>query len=374
MQFKISRENILQPLLSISGVVEKRQTLPILSHIFVEVLEDSEDNKKLTLIGTDLEVEIKISLSLDNVKEFGTTTIPARKFSDLTKALQDNSDMDIKVVNNRATIKSGKSRFTLSTLTADEYPRVEDISEVVRIEELTNASLKNLLHKSQFCMAMQDVRYYLNGLLLEVEGDDIRFIATDGHRLAFCRKTLSNNYGDKKQVIIPRKAIHELMRLLNDSDSTVTIIMGKNHIQFILDTVTLTTKLIDGRFPDYDRVIPREGDRVLVTNNGSFKSAISRVSILSNEKFRGIRMDMNESLVTIHANNPEQEEAEEELSVKYIGENMEIAFNSAYMMEALSVLDDEEVTIYFIDDKSSSLIHTENKDEEYKLVIMPMRL
>jgi len=161
MQFKISRENILQPLLSISGVVEKRQTLPILSHIFVEVLEDSEDNKKLTLIGTDLEVEIKISLSLDNVKEFGTTTIPARKFSDLTKALQDNSDMDIKVVNNRATIRSGKSRFTLSTLTADEYPRVEDISEVVRIEELTNASLKNLLHKSQFCMAMQDVRYYL---------------------------------------------------------------------------------------------------------------------------------------------------------------------------------------------------------------------
>ena len=223
-------------------------------------------------------------------------------------------------------------------------------------------------------MAMQDVRYYLNGLMLELEGNKICFVATDGHRLAYASRTLKQDYGDKKQVIIPRKAVHELLRLLSDSDEPVQIKVGSNHIQVIFGDLTLTTKLIDGRYPDYDRVIPRDGDRTLVTNKGSFRSAISRVSILSNEKYRGIRMAMSESTVKIHANNPEQEEAEEELMVSYSGKSMEIGFNSAYMMDALSVVDDDEVTIYFIDEKSSSLIHTLKDKEEYKFVIMPMRL
>ncbi len=370
MKFSILRENLLQPLQSISGAVEKRQTLPILSHIFVDVSEDSE----LTLIGTDLEVEIKITIPLAGEMEPGKTTIPARKFSDLSKAIPDNSEINLQINKSRATIRSGKSRFTLSTLSADEFPRVEEISEVAVIDELNHKTLKNLLQKSQFSMAMQDVRYYLNGLLLELEGDELRLIATDGHRLAFCRRTLSQDYGEKKQVIIPRKAVQELMRLLDDSDQEVKLVLGSNHLQAILGDLTLTTKLIDGRFPDYQRVIPRDGKRTLVTDNETFRSAVSRVSILSNEKYRGIRMTMSETVVTIHANNPEQEEAEEDLSVQYRGEPMEIGFNSAYMMDALSVIEDKEVTIYFIDENSSSLIHTQNDNEEYKFVVMPMRL
>lgn len=370
MKFSILRENLLQPLQSISGAVEKRQTLPILSHIFVGVSDDS----KLTLIGTDLEVEIKITLQLAGELEPGATTIPARKFSDLSKALPDESEILVGINKNRASIRSGKSRFTLSTLSADDFPRVDEISEIASIDELSHSVLKNLLQKSQFSMAMQDVRYYLNGLLLELEGNELRLVATDGHRLAYCRRTLNHDYGEKKQVIIPRKAVQELMRLLDDSDQQVKLILGSNHLQVILGELTLTTKLIDGRFPEYQRVIPREGKRTLVTGNENFRKAVSRVSILSNEKYRGIRMAMSESAVTIHANNPEQEEAEEELSVQYSGEPMEIGFNSAYMMDALSVISDDEVTIYFIDENSSSLIHTQNDLEEYKFVVMPMRL
>ncbi len=370
MQFSISREKLLQPLQSISGAVEKRQTLPILSHIFVDVSEQND----LTLIGTDLEVEIRMQLALENDSTAGTNTIPARKFFDLCKALPDQSNINLTIDGNRATVRSGKSRFTLSTLAADDFPRVDEISEATIVGELSQAALKNLLQKTHFSMAQQDVRYYLNGLLMELEDNEIRLVATDGHRLAYARRTMGEDYGEKKQVIIPRKAVQELMRLLDDSDDPVTVAIGSNHLQISLGELTMTTKLIDGRYPDYDRVIPREGERTLVANKDGFRSAISRVSILSNEKYRGIRMAMSEQSVAIHANNPDQEEAEEELQVTYNGEAMEIGFNSAYMMDALSVVNEEEVTIYFVDENSSSLIHTESEEEEYKFVVMPMRL
>lgn len=370
MQFSISREKLLQPLQSISGAVEKRQTLPILSHIFIDV---SEQNS-LTLIGTDLEVEIKMVLPLDADSTAGTTTIPARKFFDLSKALANDSDVNLSVDESRAVVRSGKSRFTLSTLSADDFPRVAELNEAASINELSQATLKSLLQKTQFSMAMQDVRYYLNGLLLELEGSEIRFVATDGHRLAYARRSMERDYGEKRQVIIPRKAVQELMRLLDESDELVSILIGSNHLQVSLGELTITTKLIDGRYPDYDRVIPKEGDRTLVTDKSEFRNAISRVSILSNEKYRGIRMAMSEETVAIHANNPDQEEAEEELQVSYRGVPMEIGFNSAYMIDALSVVDEAEVTLYFIDENSSSLIHTENGENEYKFVVMPMRL
>lgn len=370
MQFSISREMLLQPLQSISGAVEKRQTLPILSHIFIDVSEQNE----LTLIGTDLEVEIKVSFPLETAGESGTTTIPARKFFDLSKALQDGSDIKLQVDENRAIVRSGKSRFTLSTLPADDFPRVDEIEEVAVINELSQSTLKRLLHKTQFSMAQQDVRYYLNGLLLELEEYDLHLVATDGHRLAFARRTMETDYGEKKQIIIPRKAVQELMRILDDSDDPVTLKIGSNHLQATVGQLTITTKLIDGRYPDYDRVIPKEGQRTLLADKERFRSAISRVSILSNEKYRGIRMAMDPQGVAIHANNPDQEEAEEELQVTYSGESMEIGFNSAYMMDALSVVDEQEVMLYFIDENSSSLIHTEDEMEEYKFVVMPMRL
>ena len=370
MKFSISREQLLQPLQSISGAVEKRQTLPILSHLYINV----SDENRLTIIGTDLEVEIKITLPLENKATAGTTTIPARKFLDLSKALNDQSLINVDIKENRATVRSGKSRFTLSTLPADEFPRVDDISEIASVGELSQGTLKKLLQKTQFSMAMQDVRYYLNGLLLELEQNNIRFVATDGHRLAYASYSSEENYGEKKQIIIPRKAVQELLRLLDDSDSLVQLRIGNNHLQASVGDITMTTKLIDGRYPDYNRVIPREGNRTLVVEKNEFSNAISRVSILSNEKYRGIRMSMKEDLVEIHANNPEQEEAEEELSVQYSGEPMEIGFNSAYMVDALAALDNNDVSIYFIDENSSSLIHTQVDQEEYKFVVMSMRL
>jgi DNA polymerase-3 subunit beta len=370
MQFSISREKLLQPLQSISGAVERRQTLPILSHIYIDV----SDQNELTFIGTDLEVEIRLSLLLDGESTPGITTLPARKFSDLVKALPDHSEIKLAIDQNMATLRSGRSRFTLSTLSADDFPKVDELQEVASINELTQSQLKDLLHKTQFSMALQDVRYYLNGLLLELEENEIRFVSTDGHRLSYARHTTTESYGEKKQVIIPRKAIQELMRLLGESNDPVKLSIGTNHLQFTLGDLTMTTKLIDGRYPDYDRVIPKEGDRTLVANKELFRSAISRVSILSNEKYRGIRMSMSEESVAIHANNPEQEEAEEELQVTYRGANMEIGFNSSYMLDALSAVDEDEVTLYFIDENSSSLIHTESSSDEYKFVIMPMRL
>ncbi len=370
MYFSISRDQLLQPLHSISGAVEKRQTLAILSHIYIDV----SDSNRLTLIGTDLEVEVKVTTDLDSDVEAGTTTIPARKFFDLCKALPEESNISVKVEDNRCLVRSGKSRFTLSTLSADEYPSVEDIDPKVTINELSQSVLKRLLQKTHFAMAQQDVRYYLNGLLLEIEESELRLVATDGHRLSFAQRNMNDNYGSKQQVIIPRKAVQEILRLLSDSDDPLSIVIGANHIQFSLGSLTLISKLIDGRYPDYDRVIPREGDRTLVTDKNALKSAISRVSILSNEKYRGIRMLMNDQVVAIHANNPDQEEAEEELQVSYNGEAMEIGFNSAYMFDALSVVDSDDVTIYFIDENSSSLIHIEEGESNFKFVVMPMRL
>ncbi len=371
MQFSIERERLLHPLQSISGAVEKRQTLPVLSHILVDV----SDQDTLTLIGTDLEVEIRMTLSLDEGCVAGTTTIPARKFFDLCRASTEDSRIDLVVQENRAVVRSNRSRFTLSTLPADDFPRVDEINEVCAINELSKSTLKRLLNKTQFSMALQDVRYYLNGLLLELEDNQIRFVATDGHRLSYARHSLNQSYSDEKiQVIIPRKAVLELSRLLDDTDDSVSISIGSNHLRVSVGELTMTTKLIDGRYPDYDRVIPKEGDRSLITNKESFRSAVTRVSILSNEKYRGIRMAMESSSTTIHANNPDQEEAEEQLQVNYIGEPMEIGFNSSYMMDAISAIDEDEVTLRFTDENSSTLIHTETDQEEYKFVVMPMRL
>ena len=379
MQFTIEREELIEPLQAISGAVERRQTFPILSHLLVGVtaLEGEEDEYRLTLIGTDMEVEIKAEISLSSdlgTIEEGIITVPARKFLDLTKSVNEGATIRFSHSGKNVSVTSGKSRFSLIPLLADEFPRVDDIESPQLISELTQGMLKSLLQKSYFSMANQDVRYYLNGLLMEIDEGEIHLVATDGHRLAYAARKLNVDYGDKRQIILPRKSVVELIRMLSDCDRSVVIAVGENHAQFQIDDLTLTTKLIDGRYPDYNRVIPSEGNRILTTNRDAFIDAISRVSILSNEKFRGIRMAMASEGVQIHANNPEQEEADEEINADYSGEAMVIGFNSLYMKEALSVIDQDEVTINFIDEKSSSLIYTEEGAESCRYVIMPMRI
>ncbi len=370
MNFSIQREELLQPLQSIGGIVEKRQTLPILSHVLISV-----EGGQLSLVGTDLEVEVKITLPLEKEHQPGIVTVPARKFLDISKALPDGSEIQFQVEKNQAAICSGKSYFSLSLLPADDFPQISDLQFQNQIGTLTQSRLSHLLQKVSFSMAVQDVRYYLNGILLEQEGDELRLVATDGHRLAFCgQKMEGQTTEEKQQIIIPRKAVQELGRLLQDSEEPLSLSWNENHLRAEIGQTVLVTKLIDGAFPEYERVIPKQGEYILAVENELFRQSVNRVSILSNEKYRGIRLSMSENQIRVHANNPEQEEAEEEISASYQGKSMEIGFNAAYLMDALSAVESEEVSLYFIDENSSCLIQNETEEGLCKYVVMPIRL
>ncbi len=367
MKFSIQREDILKPLQAISGVVEKRHTLPVLSNVLLN-LHDST----LQLSGTDLEVELKVETTVDVVAE-GDITLPARKFLDICKALPDSAMIEISIDNERAIIRSGKSRFTLSTLPANEFPNMESVEKTTEFS-IPQSQLKELIDKTQFSMAQQDVRYYLNGLMLEVNADLIRSVATDGHRLAMCELPCLTGTAESRQVIIPRKGVAELSRLLEDSDSEAQVCIGKNHIRVTVPGFIFTSKLIDGRFPDYHRVVPQNCDKFVIVERSVIKQSLTRASILSNEKFRGIRMQLNPSIVTVRANNPEQEEAEEEFEVDYDGPDLEIGFNVTYVLDALNALSDNTVVLHFSDSNSSCLVTGNIEGANCKYVVMPMRL
>jgi len=366
MKFKIKRESLLKPLQFVIGVVERRQTLPVLSNLLVQAT-----NEQITLTATDLEVEL-IATFAQNVSATGEVTIPARKFLDICRTLPENSELDVSVQKDRATVKSAKSRFTLSTLPASEFPLIEDI-QVQQTFHVKMTDLKKLIDRTHFAMAQQDVRYYLNGLLLEIKAGQLRTVATDGHRLAICDVNAEVEGDEQHQVIVPRKAIQELGRLLEDSDETVTVQLGTNHIRVMLKDLTFTSKLIDGKFPDYNKVLPKATDKVVNAELDSLKQAFIRTSILSNEKYRGVRMMLEGDKLALQAHNPEQEEAEEELQVDYKGGPIEIGFNVNYILDALNAIPEERVTISLSDANSSCLIEPEkNKDSRY--VVMPMRL
>lgn len=366
MKFIISREALLKPLQVVSGVVEKRQTLPILSNVLLEL-----ENNVLTLTGTDLEVELKATVGVNDA-EAGETTLPARKFMDICRTLPEEAMIDITLDGERAIIRSGKSRFTLSTLPATEYPSTEAINSPFDLE-LSQKELKTLIDQTQFCMANQDVRYYLNGLLLELRGGEIRTVATDGHRLALCQLDKTVEMHEDKQVIVPRKGVVELAKLLEEKDDTCTLQIGSNHIKVTLDGVIMSSKLIDGRFPDYERVIPASGSNVILADRNQLRQALVRTSILSNEKYRGIRLQLESGRVRATVNNPEQEEAEEELDVQYEGDSFEIGFNVSYLLDALNVVKQDQVRVEMTDSNSSCIIRGVD-DEQAKYVVMPMRL
>lgn len=366
MKTIIKREHILGPLQNVIGAVERRQTLPILGNVLMK-----SNNGRLTITATDLEIEMISQIESGAMDDF-QTTIPARKLLDICKALPDDSDIEFTIDDSRVMLVSGRSRFTLSSLPASDFPGLDEI-EAQQSFVLSQKQLKGLFDNTAFAMAQQDVRYYLNGILVEISPDLIKLVATDGHRLALSEYKAEIGVNTEKQIIIPRKGVLELSRLLDNSDSPASITLSQNHIRVEAGPLVFTSKLIDGKFPDYKRVIPVDGNRIMKVNRESLKQSMNRIAILSNEKYRGIRLTLSAGNLSIQANNPDQEEAEEEITVSYDDADMEIGFNVTYLIDVLNVLDSENVLVK-LKDANSSCIISEREDSTSLYVVMPMRL
>jgi DNA polymerase-3 subunit beta len=363
---KTKRENLLRPLQMIVGVVERKQTLPILANVLVKV-----SGKELSLAATDLEVELRTKVEIDATRD-EEFTVPARKLLDICKALPDSAEVALEVEGDKAVLRSGRGRYSLGILPAQDFPGVEEKPGVERFR-IGEDALKDLLEKTQFAMAQQDVRYYLNGLLLEVRNGKVRAVATDGHRLAVS-ECVDESLADKDiQVIVPRKAVLEMGRLLERGDGMVDVEISPSHIRLRIGETTFISKLIDGRFPDYERVIPRGEAETLVAEREGLRQALIRTAILSNEKYRGIRFRLEPGMLELVAHNPEQEEAEEKVEVDYNGRGIVIGFNVGYLLDVINVLDTERVEFALIDANSSCLIQGEGRDAS-RYVVMPMRL
>lgn len=367
MNLQVSREALLKPLQFVAGVVEKRNTLAILANVLLET-----DGDTLVLTGTDLEVELVARVHLDVPADQWKVTLPAKKLLDLCKSLPSESQLQFSQEGDRVLLTSGRSRYSLSSLPAEEFPNIqtdEDATELV----MPQSGLLKVIEATTFAMAVQDVRYYLNGMLLELKDQQLRTVATDGHRLAMAAVPFDSGSPAATQVIVPRKGVLEMQRILEDSDAPVNLSLSANHLRVTVASYTFTTKLVDGKFPDYERVIPRGGDKEIVADKESFRAVLSRASILSNEKYRGVRLTVTDGNVQILANNPEQEEAEENLSVDYQGETLEVGFNVTYLIDVLSTIKGEQVMIKASDSNSSALLR-DFDDDAALYVVMPMRL
>jgi DNA polymerase-3 subunit beta len=365
MKFSLLREALLKPLQLVVGVVERRQTLPILSNVLLSL-----EQSRLSMTGTDLEVEIVGVTDIDATGEDGDVTVSARKLVDICRSLPDGAMVDFSSSDGKATIKSGRSKFTLSTLPANEFPSVDEGEKSVEFM-VAGSVLKGLIEATSFAMAQQDVRYYLNGMLWELNENKLRAVATDGHRMALCDGICDVSVVEPITSIIPRKGIIELSRLLDENE--VKVAMGSNHIRVTGGDYCFTSKLVDGAYPDYDRVLPKGGDKIVVGDRAELKQAFGRAAILSNEKYRGVRILLSEGSIKMVANNPEQEEAEEEVSVNYSGEDLEIGFNVSYLLDVLSVITGAEVRITLSNSNSSALVE-DAADGSAVYVVMPMRL
>lgn len=365
MKLVATREALLKPLQAVIGVVERRQTMPILANVLLVAKND-----KLAITATDLEVELVATAAVD-VQTGGEVTVPGRKLLDICRALPDGAEINISQSGEKLIVKSGRSKFSLTTLPAAEFPTIEDINAGQSLQ-LPQETLRRLLDKTHFSMAQQDVRYYLNGLLLETGKKHLRAVATDGHRLALCQVEVPGGKLPEQQVIVPRKGVLELQRLMT-GEGNLNLELGSNHIRIQLDGIRFTSKLIDGRFPEYERVIPQDTSNALGADRQLFRAALQRTAILSNEKYRGIRLTIHSDTVVLQAHNPEQEEAEEELAVSYSGADIEIGFNVNYLLDALGAIDSEQVSLALVDGNSSCLLRQPDSDD-CKYVVMPMRL
>jgi DNA polymerase-3 subunit beta len=365
MKLTASREDLLAPLQSVIGVVERRQTMPVLANVLLA----ARDNK-LNVTGTDLEVELVASTKA-SVQQGGDITVPGRKLLDIVRSLPEKTSVTLNSEGERVALRGGRSRFTLSSLPAAEFPLVEEINAQHTLT-IAQGEFRRLIDKTHFSMAQQDVRYYLNGLLLETDGKALRAVATDGHRLALCETELAGKAKTTHQVIVPRKGVLELQRILG-ADGDIELAVGTNHVRAQIGDIRFTSKLIDGRFPEYGRVIPASPPRVVEADREALRQALQRTAILSNEKYRGIRLMARPDLLTLQAHNPEQEEAEDQVEVSYKGEEVEIGFNVNYLLDALTAIEGDKVEIGLTDSNSSCLIHAPGTSHT-RYVVMPMRL
>ncbi|MCX3307643.1 DNA polymerase III subunit beta [Pantoea vagans] len=366
MKFIVEREQLLKPLQQVSGPLGGRPTLPILGNLLLQVTEGS-----LLLTGTDLEMEMVARVALTQAHEPGSTTVPARKVLDICRGLPDGAEITLALEGDRMLVRSGRSRFSLSTLPASDFPNLDDWQSEVEFT-LPQATLKRLIEATQFSMAHQDVRYYLNGMMFETEGDELRTVATDGHRLAVCSMPIGQAL-PSHSVIVPRKGVIELLRLLDGGENPLQVQIGGSNIRAHVGDYIFTSKLVDGRFPDYRRVLPKNPDKALEAGCDLLKQAFARAAILSNEKFRGVRLYITENQLKITANNPEQEEAEEMLDVSYNGTELEIGFNVSYVLDVLNALKCENVRLLLTDSVSSVQIE-DVASPAAAYVVMPMRL
>jgi DNA polymerase-3 subunit beta len=366
MQINITRDELLKPLGYVAGVVEKRLTLPVLSYVLIR-----QQGGSMTLTGTDLEIEVIATIKKTDGAE-AELTLPARKLLDICRALPGGAEIAIRKDGDKAIIKSGRSRFTLATMPVADFPYIQT-SQWEQALTLTRKSLKLLLEQTHFCMAQQDVRYYLNGLLMEFAEKHIRAVATDGHRMAVSQITVEKGIKSGKQIIIPRKGIQEMMRLLDDTDATIEIQVGSNHFKAQTTEYAFTSKLIDGRYPDYTKVIPSSQSKLLKLPREILRETLARVAILSSEKYRGVRLSLANKVLRVTAHNPEQEEAQEELATDYNGDSLDIGFNVNYMIDAISALHTDQV-IFGLNDPNSSCTFMSPDTQYPQYVIMPMRL
>lgn len=361
-----TRDALLAPLQSVSGIVEKRHTLPILSNVLME-----KRGEALTMLATDIEIQIKTTTA-GNAGEDLSITVGARKLQDILRALPEGAPVSLALDDKRLTLKAGKSRFQLQTLPAGDYPRLS-VAEAEGVQfTIPQRTFKRQLALVQYAMAQQDIRYYLNGLLLVATGQELRMVATDGHRLAYASGAIDAEI-PKTEVILPRKTVLELARQLADSDDPLEIAIAGSQIVFRFGPIELISKLIDGKFPDYERVIPQHHPKLLTLDRAMLLAALQRAAILSNEKFRGVRLVLSDGSLKIISSNAEQEEAQEELEIDYADDGLDIGFNVTYLLDVLNNVSNESVEWRFNDGNSSALI-TLPGNETFKYVVMPMRI
>jgi DNA polymerase III subunit beta len=364
---KSQRDTLLAPLQSVSGIVERRHTLPILSNVLLEKKGD-----QLTLLATDIEIQITTSTTCTGGEGDGAVTVGARKLQEILRSLPDSTEITVNLEDKRLQVKGGKSRFNLQTLPADDFPRMTLNEGDTKQFSLSQRDFRQLIAKTQYGMAAQDVRYYLNGLLLLVEGKELRAVATDGHRLAFASVAIETEL-PRQEMILPRKTVLELNRLLVDSDDALNITLSSNQVRFAFGNIVLVSKLIDGKFPDYERVIPPSLRNHMTVGRQMLMQAMQRAAILTNEKFRGVRVVLGENSLRLIAANAEQEEAQEEIEVQYTGDPIDVGFNVGYLLDVLNNVHSDEIQWSFNDANSSALITVPGNDR-FKYVVMPMRI
>jgi len=366
LKIKTTNDKLLGPLQQVTGIVERRHTLPILSNVLISAADGNVD-----FLATDLEVQITSRAALGNGAE-GSVTAAARKLYDILRSLPEDAEVSLEAKESRMTVRAGKSRFNLQTLAAADFPRMVEAKDASKTITLPQKALKHALGLVQFAMAVQDIRYYLNGVLLSVDNATLRVVATDGHRLSFASQALGSDHGNV-EAILPRKTVLELIKLLGDTDDPVSLAIGSNQVRFSFGGLEIVSKIVEGKFPDYQKVIPTTHKNRIELDRVALAQSLNRAAILSNEKIRGVRLVFTKDALAIICTNNEQEEAEESLAVEYDGDPLDIGFNISYLLDVLNHVDTSTVSISMGDSNSSALVQMPGRDD-FRYVVMPMRI